>query len=73
MSCSNYDLPKKEIKCGDYHPNRIKWAFKDGKAYQDGQLIGDIIFLDIDKKHIKVKHNNGSFMDGTIREFFLTD
>jgi len=55
MSCSN-EIKVGTIECGNIQIPNYSYSFKDGKCYQDGQLIGNVVFSD--EKIIQVELSN---------------
>ena len=66
MSCS-IELKVGSIECGNIKSPNYDYTFKDGKCYQNGQLLGNVIFCD--EKIIQVEQSTGGLSDGTIRTF----
>jgi hypothetical protein len=66
MSCSN-EITVGSIECGNIQIPNYNYTFRDGKCYQNGQLLGNVVFSD--EKIIQVEQSNGGLADGTIRTF----
>lgn len=61
------ELTVESIDCGNIQIPNYDYAFKDGKCYQNGQLLGNVIFCD--EKIIQVEQSNGGLADGTVHTF----
>jgi len=69
MNCSN-KLTKINIECNNnIQIPKQQLQFLGDKCYINGSLVGDII--EEKGNCIKVKHNNGSFADGTIHTYYV--
>jgi len=72
MHSCDRDLPFfPDTGCGNIQRPKSSYTIENGRCFQDGQLLGDVIFAD--EKIMQVEQKNGGLCDGRVITFIRTD